>query len=97
MGRVFKNMAAKEARDIAMNAKIERVQLDLMLVYAAIESAAKDGEFSTKYLFKTTPCLDEYTLKDIIKDIVDVLENDGFKVDIIEYGELGGVRLNIFW
>ena len=90
-------MTAKDTRDIAINAKIKRAELDLEYVYAAIESAAREGAFTTKYLFKSTPCLDEYTLKDIIKDIVDILENGGFKVDIIEYAELGGVQLNIFW
>ena len=86
-------ITANEARDIVNEAKIERCKIDLDKICDAIKDAAEDGLCNTTYLVDHN--LDEYTSKDLVKDLVDILETNCFKVNTCR--SIDGYVLKIYW
>lgn len=87
-------MTANEARDIVSKAKIKRCKTDLDKIYDAIKDAAEDGLRKTSYLVDHNN-LDEYTLKDLVEDLTDILETNHFEVNTCK--SIDGYTLKIYW
>lgn len=86
-------MTANEAREIVRKAKIKRCKADLDKIYDAIKDAAEDGLRNTSYLVDHN--LDDYTSKDLVEDLVDILETNGFEVNTCE--SIDSFTLKIYW
>ena len=86
-------MTANEARDIVSKAKIKRCKADLDKIYDAIKDAAEDGLRKASYLVDNN--LDEYTSKDLVKDLTDILETNCFEVNTCR--SIDGYTLKIYW
>lgn len=86
-------MTANEARDIVSKVKLKRCKVDLDKIYDAIKDAAEYGLCNTSYL--VDPNLDEYTSKDLVKDLVDILETNHFEVNTCR--SIDGYMLKIYW
>lgn len=85
-------MTANEAREIVRKAKIKRCKTDLDKIYDAIKDAAEDGLCHTSYLIYD---LDDCTSKDLVEDLVDILETNDFEVNTCR--SIGGYTLKIYW
>ena len=87
-------MTANEARDIVSKAKTKRCKTDLDKIYDAIKDAAEDGLCNTSY-FVDHNNLDEYTSKDLVEDLTDILETNCFEVNTCR--SIDGNKLKIYW